>query len=235
MSRHSSRRSPRVRRRYLALLLLPALACVWAGSRLLVSGLASYQTQAFLSAWQQQGGQPSPTAWDIAQQAAQRAIDWYPGSSAEHWQRLGLVWQWRHWQAEQHDPQAHHSRQQALYALRQASALRPTWPRYWSELAYAKWQLQEFDDEFTQALTQAQRHGPGRIEVQRPLAQLYLLTAGQLDARQDELLARATRYTLGWSRPAAQQLASLAEQTAQQRRLCTQLPDHISWGGQVCP
>lgn len=230
----SRRRAIPLRRIYLAL-LLPALACVWAGGHLLVSGLAGYQTQAFLGAWQQQGGQPSAAAWHVAHQAAQRAVDWYPGSSARHWQRLGLVWQWRHWQAPVHDPDARHSREQALQALRQASALRPTWPRYWSELAYAKWQLQEFDDEFTQALAQARRHGPGRIEVQRPLAQLYLLTAGQLDARQDELLAQATRYTLGWSRPAAQQLASLAEQTAQQQRLCTQLPDHLSWGDQVCP
>ena len=223
------------RRRYVVLLLLPALACVWAGSGLLVSGLASYQTQAYLTAWHRQGDQPSALAWDIAQQAAQRAIDWYPGNSAEHWQRLGLVWQWRDWQAEQDDPEARHSREQALLALRQASALRPTWPRYWGELAYAKWQLQTFDEEFTHALTQAQLHGPGRIEVQQPLAQLYVLTPEQLNRQQWALLAQAARFTLSWSQSAAQQLTSLAQKTGQQQRLCMQLPGQPDGSMQGCP
>lgn len=151
------------------LVLLIALLSLTAGACMTLAGLARYQADAFIEAWEQRGLEPLTQAWDIAHAAAQRAVAFYPVASGDYLDRLGRVHAWRYFRHPVTDLRAQRSRQAALHAYRASVTARPTWPYTWARLAHTKLLLQQFDSEFDEALSRAFQLGPWRIGVNREL------------------------------------------------------------------
>ncbi len=216
------------------LALLLSLTLVFIGGRLLLAGIASYQTQAFLDDWASKGAEPNPRAWQIAHEAAQRAVDLYPGRNGEHLERLGRVLQWQQFRQPFGAPAAEQPRRQALQAFRAASEARPTWPNNWAALAYAKLYLLEFDTEFASALQQAQALGPNRIEVNRSLAEIGFIAWPQLNDEQRNATLESARRTVKHGSKEAQNLLAIASQTGMTRELCDNLDTALKDTRKIC-
>lgn len=225
---------PITQRLTLLLVIVVGLSLLFTGSRLLLAGIASYQTQAFLDDWAGKAEEPGPRAWQIAHDAAQRAVDLYPGSNGEYLERLGRVLQWQQFRQPFGAAEAEQSRRAALQAFRAASQARPSWPYNWAALAYAKLYLLEFDEEFAYALQQAQAFGPTRIEVNRSLAEIGLIAWPQLDDRQRRATLEAARRTVAFSGREAQNLLAIASQTGMTGELCDSLDRTLQETRKIC-
>ncbi|WP_439862022.1 hypothetical protein [Pseudomonas sp. MBLB4136] len=207
----------------LLLVLLLALALLAAGARMIPAGIASYQAEAFIGTWEQAAGEPSPRAWVIAHDAAQRAIAWYPVANGDYLDRLGRIYSWQQFRQPYGDPLAEASRRAALQAYRAATAARPAWPYSWERLAHTKLYLQQFDGEFAHALGEAQRLGPWRIGVNRELAAIGLGAWAQLDAPQRQASLESARRVVAYGPAETKRLLELAEATGHLDELCNKL------------
>ncbi|MNZ99600.1 hypothetical protein D3C78_1189320 [compost metagenome] len=225
---------PLTQRLAILLALALSLPLLYGGGCLLLAGIASYQTQAFLDHWSAKGSEPSPQAWQVAHAAAQRAVDLYPGSNGEYLERLGRVLQWQQFRQPYGAAEAEPSRRAALEAFRAASAARPTWPNNWVALAYTKLYLRELDDEFAHALKQAQAFGPNRIDVNRSLAEIGLITWPVLDAEQEQDTLEAARRTVAYSQREAQNLLAIAESVGMDFELCESLDAALKDTRKIC-
>ena len=202
------------------LVALAALLLMLFGGRLLLAGIADYQAEAFLTAWETAGSEPDERAWSIAHDAAQRAIDLYPVADGERLDRLGRIYSWQHFRQPYAAPQAQASRLAALEAYRASVNVRPSWPDSWARLARAKLYLQAFDDEFANALQQAFTQGPWRIGVNRELAQIGLIAWPRLTPEQQQTTLESARRVAVYSAGEAQQLLKLAAQTGTLQQVC---------------
>lgn len=218
--------------------LLPALLLaallVYLGARLLLAGIAAYQAQRFLEDWSSKGQEPQPRAWQIAHDAAQRAIALYPADNGEYLEQLARIQQW---QQISHPPgadSAKASRQAARDSFRAAIAARPTWPYNWTGLAGIKLQLLEIDEEFAEAMQQAHRHAPTRLDINRSLAQTGLLAWMLLDEEEEALTLEAARHTFIYNQTEARQLAEFAETIDLLEDLCEYLDATQTDTRQLC-
>ena len=202
------------------LVALVALLLILFGGRLLLAGIADYQAEAFLTAWETAGSEPDERAWRIAHDAAQRAIDLYPVADGERLDRLGRIFSWKQFRQPYAAPQAQASRLAALDAYRASVSVRPTWPDSWARLAHAKLYLQQFDDEFANALLQAFALGPWQIAVNRELAQIGLIAWSRLTPEQQQATLESARRVTVYSPGEAQQLLKLAAQTGTLQQVC---------------
>jgi hypothetical protein len=213
-----------IRRRVSALLVaLVAIGLLLFGGRLLLAGIADYQAEAFLEAWEATANEPDGHAWNIAHAAAQRAMDLYPVADGERLDRLGRIYSWKQFRQPFAAATAQASRQAALDAYRASVSVRPTWPDSWARLAHAKLYLQQFDDEFSNALTQAFALGPWRIAVNRELAQVGLIAWSHLSEKQRLATLESARRTATFAPNEAQQLLALAGQTGTLQQVCSVL------------
>src|SRR5690554_7465570 len=96
------------------LALLLAISVVVLGSRLLMADLNQYRASQFLSDWEGKRHVPSDRAWQVAEQAMQDAISWYPGENAAYVEQLGYMWQWRAYSANSSTEQRQFGQQQAI-------------------------------------------------------------------------------------------------------------------------
>lgn len=222
--------------RRIALLLALALGLplLYGGACLLLAGIASYQAEAFLQDWEKKGQEPDARAWQVARDAAQRAIDRHPVANGAYLHRLGLIEQWKQFRQPLGVAEAEASRHAALQAFRAATEARPTWPEHWSALAYAKLYLLEFDGEFHDALRKAHELGPWRIEINRRLAEIGYLAWPQLSATEHETIRLAAQRTVAYSRREAQQLLSIADYAAMTEELCGSLPLELRTARKIC-
>ena len=202
------------------LVALVALLLMLFGGRLLLAGIADYQAEAFLTAWETAGTEPDERAWSIAHDAAQRAIDLYPVADGERLDRLGRIYSWQQFRQPYASPSALSSRESALDAYRASLSARPAWPDTWARLAHAKLYLQAFDDEFANALKQAFALGPWRIAVNRELAQIGLIAWPRLTPEQQQATLESARRVAVYSAGEAQQLLKLAAQTGTLQQVC---------------
>ncbi|QLC74724.1 hypothetical protein LPB260_14170 [Pseudomonas sp. LPB0260] len=207
----------------LLLVLFVATGLLYAGARMIPAGIASYQAEAFIGAWEQAAAEPSPRAWVIAQGAAQRAVDWYPAANGDHLDRLGRIYSWWQFRHPYGDPLAEVSRRAALETYRAATAARPAWPYSWERLAHTKLYLQQFDGEFAHALNEARRLGPWRIGVNRELAAIGLSAWAQLDEKQRQASLESARRVAAYGPAEAKRLLELAEATGHLDELCNKL------------
>lgn len=215
-ARHSSRQpsfSNGARRSIAIIAGLLGLAAVYGGGQLLLAGIAHYQAQAFIEHWEKQPSQPTEQAWHIAKDAVQRAISVYPGRNGHYLETLGYIEQWHAFGAALNDPNAQEYREAAVQALRESTQARPTWPDAWAALAYAKLTVLAFDDEFTQALAQAQHFGPWRIGINRRLAEIGLIAYTELNSEQRAIVTESMRRTANYSPKEHAQLVELATLT----------------------
>ncbi|SDR82528.1 hypothetical protein [Pseudomonas oryzae] len=214
-----------------AVLSLPLIA---AGACMLLAGIASYQAQAFLDDWTNKRSEPTAKAWQIAHDAAQRAVRLYPGNNGEYLERLGRVWQWQQFRAPFGAAQAQASRRAALEAFRASTQARPEWPYAWAALAYAKLHLLELDNEFAHALQQANNLGPNRIEINRTLAEIGLLAWPSLDAGQRSATLAAADRVVQYSGNEARYLSEVAAHAGMSEALCEHLDERIRKKQGIC-
>ena len=213
-------------RRSIALIAgLLGLAAIIGGGKLLVAGIAYYQAHAFIEHWEKQPAAPSEKAWHVAEDAIERAIAAYPGANGAYLETQGYIQQWRAFGADLNDPSAKQYRQTAVQKLRESVQARRTWPEAWAALAYAKLTVLEFDDEFTQALQQAQHFGPWRIAVNRRVAEVGLIAYAVLNDEQRALVDESIQRTAKYSPKERKQLFELAAQSNSLSPLCTILVD----------
>lgn len=230
-ARHRARRSGSSKRTSRPLLILLGVTLapllLIGGTRLLLAGIASYQAEAFLQDWQKKGQAPNERAWQIAHDAARRAITLYPSANGDYQHRLGQIFQWQPGQ-----PAA--ARQAALEAFRTATQNRPAWPAHWLALAWTKLQLLEFDDEFHQALAEARRLGPWRIGINRGLVEVGLIAWPQLTTDEHSAVLEAARRTARFSAQEASKLLQLARQTGRVELICQSLDETMKKQRKVC-
>lgn len=205
------------------LVLAMAVGLLAIGGRMTLAGLAHFQTQAFLDSWVAPATEPAPRAWAVAEQAAQRAVAWYPVANGLYYDRLGLVYSWQQFQQPYGAAAAQNSRKAALAAYRAAVEARPTWPDSWARLAHAKLNLLEFDAEFDHALLQASTLGPWRIGINRELTEIGLTAWPQLDAAQQAAIIESARRAVAYSSNDAKRAEQLANHTAMTEVLCQSL------------
>lgn len=205
------------------LVLATAVGLLAIGGRMTLAGLAHFQTQAFLDSWVAPATEPAPRAWAVAEQAAQRAVAWYPVTNGLYYDRLGLVYSWQQFQQPYGAAAAQNSRKAALAAYRAAVEARPTWPDSWARLAHAKLNLLEFDAEFDHALLQASTLGPWRIGINRELTEIGLTTWPQLDAAQQAAIIESARRAVAYGPTEARRTYQLADHTGMTDLLCSRL------------
>lgn len=226
--------SPVTQRLAILLVIVLSLPLLFIGSRLLLAGIAGYQADAFLSDWESKGVEPNERAWQIARDAAQRAIDLYPVANGAYQHRLGLIQQWQQFRQPFGVAKAEASRRAALEAFRAATQARPTWPDHWAALAYAKLYLLEFDAEFRAALTQARELGPWRMGINRRVAEIGFIAWPQLDATERASILESARRTVAYSTQEAKSLLAIAEQTGMTGELCASLSNEIKTTRKLC-
>lgn len=205
------------------LVALAAVALLLFGGRLLLAGIADYQAEAFLTDWERTASEPQERAWDVAHDAAQRAIDLYPVADGERLDRLGRIYSWKQFRQPFAAPGAEASRRAALDAYRASLDVRPTWPFTWARLAHSKLYLQEFDDEFADALSQAFVLGPWQIEVNRELVEIGLLAWPHLDSAQQQATLESARRVTLYSPAEAQRMLKLAQNVGRLQQVCAAL------------
>ncbi|AYC31453.1 hypothetical protein D3880_03175 [Pseudomonas cavernae] len=216
------------------LVLLLALVLLFAGGRMIVAGIASYQAEAFLAAWEKAGNEPEARAWQIAHDAAQRAIGLYPVANGDYLDRLGRIHSWQQFRQPYAAPTAELSRRAALAAYRAAVVARPAWPYTWARLAHSKLYLQEFDGEFDQALAQAFQLGPWRIGVNRELAEVGFSAWPHLDESQRQATLESARRSVAYGPAEAQRLLKVAQHTGMLQMLCDSLNSELKSTRKLC-
>lgn len=194
-----------------------------AGVGMASAGLADQQTRAFLADWEAKATAPSARAWEVAFAAATRAVAHYPVAHGAYLERLGYVHAWQHFGQASGAPGAQLSRQAARDAYRAAVQARPHWPYAWAALARVKLDLLEFDAEFHRALSEAQRLGPWRTDINRRVAEVGLSAWPQLAGAQRALTLDAAVRAMSQGRSHRAPLLALAHYAGQSAALCARL------------
>lgn len=216
------------------LVLLLTAVLVFAGGRMTFAGMASYQAEAFLEDWAGKAEEPAPRAWAVAHEAAQRAVALYPVANGEYLDRLGRVYSWQQFTKPYGSPEAQASRLAALEGYRASTQARPTWPQTWARLAHTKLQLAQFDDEFRQALAQANELGPTRIMVQREVMTVAFAAWPQLNASERERVLQSARLSVIYSIREAQRIYQMALHAGITEPLCESLDPELQSKRRVC-
>lgn len=217
------------------LVLLLALVLLFAGGRMILAGIASYQAETFISDWEKAGNEPEARAWRVAHDAAQGAITLYPVANGDYLDRLGRVYSWQQFRQPHGASTAASSRHAALDAYRAAVTARPNWPYTWVRLAHSKLNLQEFDDEFAHALSQAFQLGPWRIGVNRELAEIGFSAWPHLSDNQRQATLESARRSVAYGSAEAQRLLRVAQHTGRLKVLCDSLSTELKTSRNLCP
>lgn len=197
-----------------------ALPLFYLGFSSFIAGVSGNQAQLFLDDWSKKGTDPSDRAWQVAVEAANRALKWTPGPGAAHADRLGRIYEWYLISRPFGDPEAEPARHQAVEAYRLAIASRPLWPFTRIQLAYAKLRLLEFDNEFYQQLEEARRLAPWRVRIHGPLAEIGMIAWPQLNRQQQTETWQSLELVLRYDPRRARPLRDLAERAGLTASLC---------------
>jgi len=215
-------------------LLIVALVLGYFGFNLLRAGLASYQANAFLGDWAKTGI-PKERAWSVALAASYKANELYPVENGEYLDQLGRVYEWRFADQPFGAATAQESNNSALRSYQRAVNARPYWPYTWSQLAYTKMRLWQFDAEFDQALRQAFATGSWRYATLAQLSEIGLLVWQELTPPQQELMQEIFRRTDQVNRlPTLKRLADLVERYDRADDFCLALNENRQKTYPVC-
>ncbi|KEA64210.1 hypothetical protein ADIMK_1456 [Marinobacterium lacunae] len=211
------------RKPFCVLLLLLCLPMLYLSVTYFLAGVSSAQAEMFLRDWSSKKTPPSEPAWQAAQAAAERSVSLVPGTNGDYWDRLGRVYEWRYLSQPFGADSAQASRERALEGYRASVKARPLWPYTWTQLAFIKLRLLQFDDEFDQALVQAFKLGPWRMNVQAQLAEVGMITWPQLNPEQKASTWESLERTLRHSPQRARVLQDLAKRAGLYNELCAAL------------
>ncbi|PHS73120.1 MAG: hypothetical protein COB22_02305 [Cycloclasticus sp.] len=204
----------------LILLILIGIVLLVTSSRMMLASFWGNQVNSFLIDWEQHGVEPESEAWQVAYEAANKAITLSPVADAEYYNYLGRVWEWQQFTKKFGDSTAQASRQNALIAYRQAVALRPQWPYTWVSLAYTKLRLLQIDEEFMHALNTAAKYSPWRIKSNKRVAEIGLMAWFDLDQATKRTVITAIQRTVNFNVNEARWLEKRATQSNQLLILC---------------
>lgn len=205
------------------------LALASLGACVIFSALFNQQANRFLDDWQASGKQPDERAWNVAYNAANKAISWYPGEDANLYNNLGRVLEWKQFTLPIAAPEAQESREAALRAYRRATELRPTWPYTWGDLALVKARLGQADTEMVNALEQALKNGPWREKVLTRITQVGLLNWWQLPEEGRAVTLEAITRGLSLNQRTAKQLWSSITSLQGEGIVCQALGESVAW------
>lgn len=214
--------------------LLFAAGLIWLAGALLLSALQGLQADRFLNSWSEAGEPPDPAAFAVAEAAAIRAIQRYPGPSGVHWERLARIYAWPHWRAPRHrgkvpedlpaaaviltqplgaegvvDPAT--TRLRALAAYTEATTHRPLWATAVVSQAQIRLQVGVADPAFAELLHRAFELGPWRPAINRRITEAGLRAWPRLDMATRELVLENARRTVGFSRRDERRVRALGE------------------------
>lgn len=221
-------------KKFLVVVVLLAFALLISGTRMFLAGVASFQAEAFIKSWEKAGKEPDARGWNIAHDAAQRAISFYPVASGDYLDRLGRIHSWKQFQHVYGDPAAAESRHAALEAYRASVASRPTWPNTWERLAHTKLFLQEFDGEFDRAFHEASKLGPTRIVVTREIADIGFSAWPHLNETQQQATREAVRHSVAFSSTESVRMVIVALRTGKIPELCNSLTPELKTSRKLC-
>ena len=126
-----------------------------------VSDLYAYSPRQKIEFWQNQQKSPTPEELQKALINIRSAIHWSPKNGEYHdIEGLLLYYQALNQHTQQNTAAFTDLTQHALNSFRIASELRPHWPYSYANIAMMKSALNQYDDEFSDAITQATRFGP---------------------------------------------------------------------------
>lgn len=112
--------------------------------------------------------------WDELRISLYKAHELDPNSPEIH-ERLALAIEGRFSNAPANDAEAEVYRKLALEHYRQSVKLRPVWPYAWNKLTVVKYRLGQIDDEFYEALHNAERLGRWEPIIQRMVIEVGLI------------------------------------------------------------
>ncbi|VVP27788.1 hypothetical protein PS900_04195 [Pseudomonas fluorescens] len=204
------------------------------GTRLIIAGIAGYQADVFIQTWEKNNSEPQPDVWNAVHAAAQRAIDLYPVANGDYLDRLGRIQSWKYFRQPYAEATARYSRLAALDAYRASVIARPTWPYTWARLAHTKVYLQEFDNEFDNALATAFELGSWRVGVNRELAEIGFLAWSKLDEKQRLASLESARRTVANGPREAKRLLQIAEHSHRRQTLCDSLDTALKTARKIC-
>jgi hypothetical protein len=208
------------------------LGCL--GISVILSALFNQQTNRFLNDWQVRGEQPSERAWLVAYNAANKAINLYPGEDASLYNNLGRVLEWKQFSLPTASEEAKKSREAALQAYRLATELRPTLPHFWADLALIKTRLNQTDDELVNALENAMENGPWRVTVLLRITQVGLLNWWQLSDEGRSVTLKAITRGLSLDHRSANQIWSSITLLQGEDVVCATLRESVPWLEKQC-
>jgi hypothetical protein len=206
------------------LLVLPLL---YLSFTTLMAGITGRQAQMFLDDWGQKGTDPTEKAWQFAVDAAERSLEWTPGSGSGHADRLGRIYEWYRVSLPFGDADAEPARRKAVEAYRQSVEARPLWPYTRIQLAYAKLRLLEFDAEFHQQLAEARRLAPWRVRIHGPLAEIGMIAWPQLSEQEKAETWQSLELVLRYDARRAKPLQNLAERAGLTASMCAALDPQL--------
>ncbi|GGK05565.1 hypothetical protein [Pseudomonas matsuisoli] len=206
-----------------------ALVTAWFSFTMLEAGIASYRAERYLQYWETLKEAPSASARTKAKEAALEATESFPVANGEYLDRLGRVYAWDKGAAPGHDDMA-----AARLSFSESLEARPSWPWTWVRMVYAKLQLEEVDDEFSNALLRADQTGGGYQEVDRELAQMGLRAWPQLTVSERALVLKAAGRSIASSKVSARSIYAVAQRTGQTVPLCLSLAASIKTRQHIC-
>ena len=213
---------------FLVVILIVSAAGAVLAMQMMSAGIATYQVESFLDDWVSKRQPPSDKAWNIAHQAAARAVDNFPVANGNYYDHLGRIYQW-HAVFESHgDIAAQPSGLKAMEAYRHSADARPLWPYTWVQIAFIKLRMLDFDEEFDHALSKATSLGPWRPRVNTAIAEIGFQAWQDLTLSQRRLVIESWRRaaSIGQGNP----LMDIADQFGLATKACTALDDKTTQG-----
>ena len=199
-----------------AALLVMAFLAVTAG-RWLLAEAYHLQARAFMDSW---GKRPTVPAheWEIARESMAKAVRLHPGQAAYLEDMGELLFQKPTISAD--------LQQQAEAYVRQAVALRPSWPYAWAQFAMARYRLTGWDAEVALALEKAIEFGPWEPSVQIIVAEIGLSSWQELSlGLKDKVIGH-----IAHSKPAeAAQVFGIAQKYGMAGPLCARMKGKPHW------
>lgn len=197
---------------------------------LIQSGLAGFQTERVLNAWNEKADLPPAHLWDQLLQRAEGSVSTFPALSGEYLDRLGRVQAW----GALIEPENAEHWQRAAASFRASTQVRPAWPWSWLRLAHAKLQAGERDAEFDHAWQEAARLGHGRLELNRDLARIGFDSWRLLTIEQRALALQAAERVVARNEQHAKDMQRVAQAAGVGPALCWSVDASIQTRHHIC-
>lgn len=201
------------------------IACCWGiyfGFRLMMGDVNAYQVRYAMEDWDEASTFPTDAALSESLSSINTALSW-DSSNPEY---LEIKARLLYYQALNRMRAAAATYPNELFIEaaslhRKALETRPTWPYSWANLALMKSFSTELDDEFNQAVLNANKFGPWELPVQLTLAQIGARHWASLTPVQRAVIAANVHRSLRYQ---FKEVAEVLDAYQQRIAVCKSLP-----------